>query len=114
MDNVITIHHIFLICDGDLFYLSISTINKEYINDNAYLYIMENELMELLKEVLALHGIHQQGYNNGLLDRGVIHCETDTKTIYANHVNQQMMNELDDKIINIINNHEPRTKGGNN
>jgi hypothetical protein len=100
--------------DGDYIHSKIPTINKEYINDNAYLYIMENELMELLKEVLALHGIHQQGYNNGLLDRGVIHCETDTKTIYANHVNQQMMNELDDKIINIINNHEPRTKGGNN
>ena len=75
---------------------------------------MENELIELLKEVLALHGIHQEGYTNGLLDRGVVHFKTDTKTIYANHVNQQMMNELDDKIINIINNHEPRTKRTNN
>lgn len=75
---------------------------------------MENELIKLLKEVLALHGIKQHGYNNGLLERGTIHSQTDTKTIYANHVNQQMMNELDDKIINIINNHEPRTKGSNN
>ena len=47
---------------------------------------MENELIELLKEVLALHGIKQQGYANGLLDRGVIHIETDTKTMYANYV----------------------------
>ena len=69
---------------------------------------MENELIELLKEVLALHGIKQQGYTNGLLDRGVIHIETDTKTVYANYVRQDMMNELDDKIIDIINNHKTK------
>ena len=69
---------------------------------------MENELIELLKEVLALHGIKQQGYANGLLDRGVIHSETDTKTVYANYVRQDMMNELDDKIIDIINNHKTK------
>jgi hypothetical protein len=65
---------------------------------------MENELIELLKEVLALHGIHQQGYTNGLLDRGVVHIKTDTKTIYANYVRQDMMNDLDDRIMRVINN----------
>jgi hypothetical protein len=69
---------------------------------------MENELIELLKEVLALHGIKQQGYVNGLLDRGVVHFKTDTKTIYANYIRQDMMNELDDKIIDIINNHKTK------
>jgi hypothetical protein len=65
---------------------------------------MENELIELLKEVLALHGINQQGYTNGLLDRGVVHIKTDTKTIYANYVRQDMMNDLDDRIMRVINN----------
>lgn len=65
---------------------------------------MENELIELLKEVLALHGIKQQGYTNGLLDRGVVHFKTDTKTIYDNYVRQDMMNDLDDRIMKVINN----------
>ena len=65
---------------------------------------MENELIELLKEVLSLHGINQQGYTNGLLDRGVVHNKTDTKTIYANYVRQDMMNDLDDRIMRVINN----------
>jgi hypothetical protein len=75
---------------------------------------MENELIELLKEVLALHGIKQHGYNNGLLERGTIHTQTDTKTIYANHINQNMMNDLDDRIINTIKYYEPKTKRHNN
>jgi hypothetical protein len=65
---------------------------------------MENELMELLKEVLALHGIKQQGYTNGLLDRGVLYSETETKTIYVNYVRQDMMNDLDNRIMSVINN----------
>lgn len=64
---------------------------------------MENELIELLKEVLALHGIKQEGYKNGLLDRGIIYAETDTKTIYANYLRQDLMNDLDQKIIEKIN-----------
>jgi hypothetical protein len=64
---------------------------------------MENELIELLKEVLALHGIKQEGYKNGLLDRGIIYAETDIKTIYVNYVRQDMMNDLDQKIIETIN-----------
>ena len=64
---------------------------------------MENELIELLKEVLALHGIKQEGYKNGLLDRGIIYAETDTKTIYANYLRQDMMNDVDQKIMETIN-----------
>jgi hypothetical protein len=60
--------------------------------------------MELLKEVLALHGIKQQGYTNGLLDRGVLYSETETKTIYVNYVRQDMMNDLDNRIMSVINN----------
>jgi len=67
---------------------------------------MGNEMIELLKEVLALHGIKQEGYNNGLLDRGVIYIETDTKTIYANYVRQDMMNDLDNKILKYIKEHD--------
>jgi hypothetical protein len=67
---------------------------------------MGNEMIELLKEVLALHGIKQEGYNNGLLDRGVIYTETDTKTIYANYVRQDMMNDLDNKILKYIKENE--------
>ncbi len=63
-------------------------------------------MIELLKEVLALHGIKQEGYNNGLLDRGVIYTETDTKTIYANYVRQDMMNDLDNKILKYIKEHD--------
>lgn len=63
-------------------------------------------MIELLKEVLALHGIKQEGYNNGLLDRGVIYTETDTKTIYANYVRQDMMNDLDNKILKYIKENE--------
>ncbi len=59
--------------------------------------------MELLKEVLALHGIKQEGYNNGLLDRGVLYSETETKTIYVNYVRQDMMNDIDEKILDIFN-----------
>ena len=61
--------------------------------------------MELLKEVLALHGIKQQGYTNGLLDRGVLYSETETKTIYVNYVRQDMMNDLDNRIMSVINNY---------
>ena len=65
---------------------------------------MENELIELLKEVLALHGIKQEGYKNGLLDRGIIYAETDIKTIYVNYLRQDMMNDLDHRIMKVIQN----------
>ena len=67
---------------------------------------MENELIELLKEVLALHGIKQEGYANGLLDRGVVYTETDNVTVYANYVRQDMMNDLDDRIMKVMKNYE--------
>ena len=86
-------------------FLSITDVRKRVlINQTKNLCYMENELIELLKEVLALHGIKQQGYANGLLDRGAAYAETDARTIYANYVRQDMMNDLDDRIMNAINN----------
>ena len=63
---------------------------------------MEKELKELLREVLSLHGIVQDGYDNGLMERGVIYSETDSRTVYVNYVRQDMMNDIDEKIQNFI------------
>jgi len=63
---------------------------------------MEKELKELLREVLSLHGIKQDGYDNGLMERGVIYSETDSRTVYVNYVRQDMMNDIDEKIQNFI------------
>jgi len=63
---------------------------------------METEMIEILKEVLSLHGFKQPGYNNGLLERGEIYREINNKTIYCNHINQEMMNTVDDKIIRLL------------
>ena len=63
---------------------------------------MEKELKELLREVLSLHGIVQNGYDNGLMERGVIYSETDSRTVYVNYVRQDMMNDIDEKIQNFI------------
>lgn len=63
---------------------------------------MEKELIELLREVLSLHGIVQDGYDNGLMERGVIYSETDSRTVYVNYVRQDMMNDIDEKIQNFI------------
>jgi hypothetical protein len=69
---------------------------------------MENELIELLKEVLALHGIKQGDYPNGLLERGVLYRELGDNRIYTNNIDQDKMVTLDNKIIETLN----KFKGG--
>lgn len=63
---------------------------------------MENELIELLKEVLALHGIRQGDYPNGLLERGVLYRELNDDRIYTNNIDQDKMVTLDDKIVETL------------
>lgn len=63
---------------------------------------MGNELIELLKEVLALHGIRQGDYPNGLLERGVLYRELGDNRIYTNNIDQDKMVTLDDKIVETL------------
>jgi hypothetical protein len=59
-----------------------------------------DEAAELLKEILALHGFHGYGYENGLVERGKIYLETEDGTVrkWQNSCDGEMMNEVDAKI----------------
>ena len=65
----------------------------------------ENDIaVELLKEVIALHGFGGYGYANGLVERGKYYLETEDGKIrrWQNSCDGQMMNEVDDKIIEFL------------
>ena len=59
-----------------------------------------DESAELLKEVLALHGLGGYDYANGLVERGKIYLETEDDKIrkWQNSCDGEMMNKIDDKI----------------
>jgi len=59
-----------------------------------------DEAAELLKEVLALHGIEVHGYENGLLERGEIYFETEDGSVrkWKNSCDGEKMSLLDEKI----------------
>ena len=61
---------------------------------------MEKEGIELLKEVLALHGWGGYGYQTGLVERGTLYLESeDGKTRrYKHSCDAKMMAEVDEKI----------------
>ena len=61
---------------------------------------MNKEGIELLKEVLALHGWGGYGYQNGLVERGVLYLESEDKknNIYKHSCNAKLMEEVDNKI----------------
>lgn len=68
----------------------------------------EEQAIELLKEVIALHGFPKLGrpYRNGLVERGQIYMHTtDGKNErYANHVDGHMMLDVDEKIMAFLEN----------
>jgi hypothetical protein len=70
----------------------------------------EDNTIQLLKDILALHGLPQYGgdIGNGLVERGVYYTgkDGDLNRKYANHVDGKLMNEIDDRIINILNKDE--------
>lgn len=57
--------------------------------------------VDLLKEVLALHGFGGYGHEHGLVERGVLYLETEDGTIkrYKHSCDAELMNRVDDKII---------------
>ena len=59
------------------------------------------EAVELLKEVIALHGFGGYGYANGLVERGKYYMESEDGKVrkWQNSCDGQMMNVVDDKII---------------
>lgn len=59
---------------------------------------MNNEVIELLKEVLSLHGWGGYGYENGLVERGELYMEGENIKRYKNSIDSQIMNQVDDKI----------------
>ena len=61
---------------------------------------MNKEGIELLKEVLALHGWGGYGYENGLVERGVLYLETEDGKIkkYKHSCDAEKMDEVDIKI----------------
>lgn len=63
-----------------------------------------DQVIELLKETLALHGLGGYGYSNGLVERGKLYLETEDGTIkrYQNSCDSNMMQSLDDKIIKFL------------
>jgi hypothetical protein len=81
---------------------------KKYPNDQdlgkACRKLFENETssaVELLKEVIALHGFGGYGYANGLVERGKYYLETEDGKVrkWQNSCDGEMMNVVDDKII---------------
>ena len=61
---------------------------------------MNKEGIELLKEVLALHGWGGYGYQNGLVERGTLHLKSEDgkNNIYKHSCRADMMEEVDRKI----------------
>ena len=61
---------------------------------------MEKEAIELLKEVLSLHGWKGYGYPNGLIERWEIYLETENGGVkeYKHSCDARMMEEIDEKI----------------
>jgi len=80
---------------------------KRYPNDQDLgrairkLYLEQGDTaVELLKEVLALHGFGGYYYENGLVERGKICLETEDGSVrkWQNSCDGEMMNQVDDKI----------------
>jgi hypothetical protein len=63
-----------------------------------------DQAIELLKEVIALHGFGGYGYANGLVERGKYYLETEDGKIrrWQNSCDGQMMDAVDDKIIEFL------------
>jgi hypothetical protein len=80
---------------------------KRYPNDQDLgravreLYLEQEDIaIELLKEVLALHGFGGYGYTNGLVERGKIYLETEDGGTrkWQNACDGEMMDSVDEKI----------------
>ena len=59
---------------------------------------MNKEGIELLKEVLSLHGWNGYGYENGLVERGELYMEGENIKRYKDSIDSQKMDQLDNKI----------------
>jgi hypothetical protein len=59
---------------------------------------MNKEGVELLKEILSLHGWGGYGYENGLVERGVLYLEGENIKRYKVSIDSQKIDEVDNKI----------------
>ena len=86
---------------------NITDIIEKYPNDADLGKAIRNHFqgkidpVDLLKEVLALHGFGGYGHAHGLVERGVLYLETEDGTIkrYKHSCDAELMNRVDDKII---------------
>ena len=86
---------------------NITDIIEKYPNDADLGKAIRNHFqgkidpVDLLKEVLALHGFGGYGHVHGLVERGVLYLETEDGTIkrYKHSCDAELMNRVDDKII---------------
>jgi hypothetical protein len=65
----------------------------------------DTDSIELLKEVLALHGFGGYDYELGLVSRGELYLETEDGSIrkYKHSCDAEIMEKVDQKIINYLN-----------
>lgn len=70
-------------------------VRKMRAGDNA---------IELLKEVLALHGWGGYGYTNGLVERGVLYLQSEDGRVrrYRHSCDSETMQRVDSKIIEFL------------
>lgn len=88
----------------------ISEIIKKYPNDadlgRAIRKTFSNNVdpIELLKEVLALHGFGGYGHEHGLVARGELYLKTEDSSIekYKHSCDAEIMERVDTKIINFL------------
>lgn len=64
------------------------------------LFAETSDPIELLKEVLSLHGYPRYGGENGLVERGQVYRES--PEVYVNYYNSIMIQRLDDKILDFF------------
>ena len=64
----------------------------------------DTDPIELLKEVLALHGFGGYGHEHGLVARGELYLETEDSSIkkYKHSCDAEIMERVDTKIINFL------------
>jgi hypothetical protein len=85
---------------------NLEELSKKYPNDMDFGRVVRqlkpsDQAIELLKEIIALHGFGGYGYENALLERGKTHYmdEDGKPLVYRHSIDANKMNEVDDKII---------------
>ena len=89
---------------------TITDFIKKYPNDMELgrairSYFQENsDPIDLLKEVLALHGFGGYGHEHGLVARGELYLKTEDSSIekYKHSCDAEIMERVDTKLINFL------------